>query len=147
MPWCRTSITCASARRKGDSSVGLVSALLGKALDIAPILCGHDGETFAAAKARGFETVVQRLFAYAERRIRQGLLAPYVCVSYAGDEALISQLPGFDRLASTARKHGVELLTCMMSVIGGANIGPGAVSLALIAEPHDFAAELSGKVA
>lgn len=134
-------------RKKGDSSVSFVGALLGKALDIAPILCGHDGDTFPVAKVRGFEAAVQRLFAYAEERIRQGLLSPYVCVSYAGEEDMISQLPGFDRLAKVAQEHAIELLTSMMSTTGGGNIGPGAVSLALIAEPHDFEAALSGKAA
>lgn len=134
-------------RKKGDNSVSFLGALMGKALDISPILCGHDGNTFAAAKVRGFEAAVQRLFAYAEQRIEQGLLSPYVCVSYAGDEDLISQLPGFDRLARVAQANNIELLTCMMSTTGGGNIGPGTVSLALIAEPHDFEAMLSGKAA
>jgi DegV family protein with EDD domain len=125
-------------RKKGDSSVSFVGAVLGKALDIVPILCGHNGDTFPVAKARGFESAVQRLFAYAEQRIRRGLLAPYVCISYAGEEDIISQLPGFDQLARTARENNIKLLTSMMSTTGGANIGPGAVSLALIAEPHTF---------
>lgn len=126
------------ARKKGDNSVGLVGALLGKALDIAPILCGHNGETFPVAKVRGFEASVQRLFEYAERRIARGLLAPYVCVSYAGEEDTIKQLPGFDRLAKVARDNNIELLTAMMSTTGGANVGPGTLSIALAAEPHGF---------
>lgn len=126
------------ARKKGDSSVGFVSAVLGKALDIAPILCGHNGETYPVAKVRGFENAVQRLFSYAEERIRKGLLAPYINISYAGEEDVIQQLPGFGHLAAVAQEHGVEVLTSIMSTTGGTNVGPGTVSLALIAEPHEF---------
>lgn len=126
------------ARKKGDNSVSFVSALLGKALDIAPIICAHKGETFPVAKVRGFEAGVQRVFEYAVQRIEQGLLSPYICISYAGDESIIPQLPGFDRLAKVAGAHNVELLTSMMSTTGGANVGPGTLSLALIAEPHSF---------
>lgn len=135
------------ARKKGDNSVSFVGALIGRALDIAPILCGHDGDTFPVAKMRGFEPAVQRLFDYAEERITHGLLSPYVCVSYAGAEDDIPHLPGYDRLAKVAREHKVQLLPSMMSTTGGGNMGPGTVSLALISEPHDFEAAFSGKAA
>lgn len=126
------------SRKKGDNSVGFIGAMLGRALDIVPIIKFHQGESDPVAKVRGFEAGVQQLFSYTERRIAHGLLAPYVCISYAGDENVIQQLPGYDHLAAVAEEHGVELLTCTMGTTGAVNIGPGALSLAFITEPHEY---------
>jgi len=126
------------ARKKGDKSVGMLATMLGKAFDITPILGGRNDETFPVAKVRGFDTAVARVFDYAVKRIRKGLLTPYVCVTYAGDPDMIRQLPGFDRLEAAAREHDIELMTTVMSVTGGVNVGPGTVGLALAAEPHEF---------
>lgn len=126
------------ARKKGDSSVGFLGAMLGKALEITPIVCGHNDETFPAAKVRGFDAAVTKLFDYAIERIRAGLLSPHLCVTYAGDPAIIPELPGFERLAAAAEEAGVELLTSIMSVTGGVNVGPGTVGLALAAPRHEF---------
>lgn len=126
-------------RRWGDASVNILAAVIGKAINICPILYAHGGKTGPVTAALGFESAVRKLFSYAERRIEKGLLSPYVCLSYAGDDSDIPHLPGFDRLLRTATANGVALMTCMMSTSGGAvNLGPKAVNLALCAEPHDF---------
>jgi len=44
------------ARKKGDKSVGFVGALMGSALDIKPILCARQDQTFPVAKVRGFRS-------------------------------------------------------------------------------------------
>ncbi|UZZ09527.1 DegV family protein [Ectopseudomonas mendocina] len=127
-------------RRWGDASVNILAAVIGKAINICPILYAHGGKTGPVTAVLGFESAVRKLFNYAERRIEKGLLSPYVCLSYAGDDNDIPHLPGFDRLLRTATDNGVVLMTCMMSTSGGAvNLGPKAVNLALCAEPHDFA--------
>ncbi len=128
----------ARARKKGDRSVSLVGAALGSALDIKPILCGYADETRPVAKVRGFDAAVERLFDYAAERVSQGLLSPYVVVSYAGELDALKAMPGFIRLQQACRTAEVELLCSVMSVTGGVNLGPGAVSLGLIAEPHEF---------
>jgi len=122
------------ARKKGDKSVGWLGAFLGTALDIKPILCARADETFPAAKVRGFEKGVQTMFEHAAKCVERGLLAPVVCVSYAGDAEAAKQLPGYERLARAAEAHDVQLLTASMSLTGGVNIGPGAVSVGFISE-------------
>ncbi len=128
----------ARARKKGDRSVSLFGAALGSALDIQPILCGYDDETRPVAKVRGFNEAVTRLFGYASARVRKGLLAPYVCVSYAGELEALDAMVGFGELQSACRETGVELMISVMSVTGGVNLGPGTLTLGLLAEPHDF---------
>lgn len=126
------------ARKKGDNSIGWLGALMGSALDIKPILCGGGDETYPVAKVRGYDTAVQRIFDYATKRIESGLLAPFVCVSYAGDEQVIKQMPGYERMAKAARSHDIQVMTSMMSITGGVNLGPGAMTLGFIAEHQDF---------
>ncbi len=128
----------ARARKKGDRSVSLLSAALGSALDIKPILCGYGDETKPVDKVRGFEPAVEKLFSYAIRRIEKGLMAPYLSISYAGDLDDVAKLPRYAELQAACTQAGVELLLSVMSVTGGVNIGPGAISLGLIAEPHTF---------
>lgn len=128
----------ARARLKGDRSVSLISAALGSALDIKPILCGYGDETKPVDRIRGFEPAAYKLFAYAVRKIEQGLMAPYLSVSFAGEMKDLRALPGYDQLASACQEAGVELLASVMSVTAGVNMGPGALSLGLIAQPHTF---------
>lgn len=126
------------ARKKGDKSIGFLGALMGSALDIKPILCGSKDETFPVAKVRGYDNAVQRIFDYTSKRIESGLLAPVVCVSYAGDEQVIKQLPGYERMAKVAQSHNIEVMTSMMSLTGGVNLGPGALTVGFIADFQDF---------
>ena len=126
------------AKKRGDKSVSWAGALLGNALDVKPVLCARQDETFPVAKLRGFDAGVEAIFRHGARCIERGLAAPVVCVSYAGDESRIRQMPGFDKLASTARAHGVELLLTTMGLTGAVNLGPGALSLGIIVDDPTF---------
>lgn len=127
----------ARAQKKGDRSVGLLSAALGSALDIKPILRGWRGETGPVGKVRGFDAGSKALFAYACARVRAGLLVPVVCLSYGGDLAELHGLHGYASLRETCAEHGVELLESPMSVTGMVNVGVGAVTLGFAATEHD----------
>jgi DegV family protein with EDD domain len=126
----------ARAKKKGDSSVGLFSAMLGSTLDIKPILRGYRGETGPVGKVRGFEHGTEVLFGYAAKRVHAGLLVPAVGVSYGGDLAELRQLPGYDRLRAACEECGVDLLEAPMSITGMVNVGEGAVTLGFAAEEH-----------
>ena len=128
----------ARARKKGDRSVSLLGAALGSALDVKPILCGYGDETKPVDKVRGFDAAVEKLFRYAIDRIERGLLSPYLGVSYAGDLAMLESMPGYADLKQSCANAGVTLLTSVMSVTGGVNLGPGTLTLGLLAEPHTF---------
>jgi len=126
----------ARAKKKGDSSVGLFSAVLGSTLDIKPILRGYRGETGPVGKVRGFEQGTQALFGYAAKRVHAGLLVPVVCVSYGGDLSELPRLPGYERLRAACEERGVELLEAPMSITGMVNVGEGAVTLGFAADEH-----------
>lgn len=128
----------ARARAKGDRSVGLLSAALGTALDIKPVLHGHLGQTAPVAKLKGFETATQKLFDVTVQRIQEGLMTPTVCVSYGGELSELHALPGYARLREACQAHGVELYESLMSLTGMVNVGKGAVVVGFAAGPHRF---------
>ena len=124
-------------KKKGDRSVSLFSAVVGTALDIKPLLRCFRGETGPVGKVRGFEHGAQTLFGYAARRVRAGLMVPVVCVSYGGDLAEMTALPGYEELRHACEETGVTLLEAPMSITGMVNVGAGAVTLGLVAEEHE----------
>ncbi|MBI2383729.1 MAG: DegV family protein [Gammaproteobacteria bacterium] len=126
------------ASKKGEKSVGLLSYLLGSALDIKPVLHCHRGETGPVAKVRHYENACERLFEHAAARIRKGLMVPVVCLSYGGDPAEIPRLAGYETLAQAARERGVELMHAMMSAVAAVNVGGEALTLAYCAEGAEF---------
>jgi DegV family protein with EDD domain len=130
----------ARARTKGDRSVGLLSAALGYALDIKPVLRGYRGATEPIAKVKGFDQGVEKLFRYTGDRIRAGLMTPTVCLSYGGDLAEMRALPGYDDLRVTCQSYNIELFESVMSLTGMVNVGKGALVVGFASEPHAFTA-------
>ena len=130
----------ARGRHKGDRSVSLLSAALGSALDIKPVLHGYRGETAPVAKIKGFDNAVQRLFDFVARRVAHGLMTPVVCVSYGGPLDELRALPGYADLRSACEAKDVQLLESVMSLTGMVNVGKGAVTIGFADEPHTFQA-------
>ena len=128
----------ARARHKGDRSVGLISAALGSALDIKPVLHGYRGTTGPVAKIKGFDNAVQRTLAFATQRVRAGLLTPTLCLSYGGELDAMRALPGYDELRAACAGQNVEMFESVMSVTGMVNVGKGALVVGFAAEAHKF---------
>lgn len=126
----------ARAKKKGDRSVGLISATLGSALDIKPLLRGWRGDTGPVAKMRGFDAGVETLFKHVAERVRAGLLVPVVCLSYGGDLDVMRAMPGYQTLVDTCAEHHVELLETIMSITGMVNVGEGAVIAGFASEEY-----------
>jgi DegV family protein with EDD domain len=126
----------ARAQKKGDNSVGWISATLGSALDIKPILQGARGETKPVGKARGFDQGVAKLCTYVQERVRDGLLTPNVCVSYGGSLYELDTMPGYAALKQTCAEHDVTVYESPMSITGMVNVGVGCVAIAFAAPDH-----------
>ncbi len=128
----------ARARRKGDRSLGLMGAVLASTFDIKPILAGQRNQTESIAKVRGFDNAAERVLNNIRRQVIAGLDAPFVCLSYAGDLALMHLLPGYAELAEACADRNISLLESVMSVTGGINLGPGTLTAAMLAKGHKF---------
>jgi DegV family protein with EDD domain len=126
------------ARKRGEDSLSALGAFVAKSFDIKPIIRFKSDETAPVAKYRGFENSANKLFDYAAKRVEAGLLSRYVIVSIAGDETELLKFDGFKKLLEVAKENRVEVLTTVMGLSSGINLGPGAISLSLAAENHDF---------
>ena len=129
------------AKRRGDSSVGLYAYVIGKSLDLKPIIKANRSETGTVARARHHARAVEKLFQHAARQIRRGLLVPMIGISYGGDPSHIAAMPGYAQFAETARVHGIEIMRSMMAPAAAVNVGGGALTLAYCAPD---AAEFEG---
>ncbi|WP_447729062.1 DegV family protein [Pseudoxanthomonas suwonensis] len=126
------------ARAKGDRSVGLLSAALGSALDIKPVIRAWNGGTEPVARVKGFEAATEKMFEVACDRVRAGLMTPTMAVCYGGDLAELQGLPGYARLLDTCLAHGVEVFESVMSLTGMVNVGKGAVAVGFASTEHGF---------
>jgi DegV family protein with EDD domain len=126
------------ARKKGDRSVSLLSAALGTALDIKPVLHANRGETGPVAKIKGFEAATQKVFEFAARRVDTGLLTPTLCLSYGGRLEEMRALPGYARLRDACTGRNIDVYESVMSLTGMVNVGKGALVVGFAADPHTF---------
>jgi DegV family protein with EDD domain len=126
------------ARARGDKSVGWAAYTVGNALDVKPVARCWNGETGPVAKVRHFETATAKTFANVKREIERGLLSPYVNISYGGDAMDLTRLPGFSEMVATAEARGVQVGVSHMSMTGGVNVGPHALTVGMIAQAHEF---------
>ena len=121
--------------KRGDKSVSFLSAALGTALDIKPILYCNRGDTGPVAKVKGFNSAAEKLFDFAGSRVRAGLMTPTMCLSYGGELEVMRALPGYQRLRDTCAEHNVEVFESVMSLSGMVNVGQGALVVGFAAEP------------
>ena len=117
----------ARIRKRGDRSVSLLSAALGTALDIKPILHCNKGETGPVAKVKGFNPAVEKMFSFAAQRVRAGLMTPTLCLSYGGELEKMRALPGYEALREVCADHNVEVFESVMGLSGLVNVGIGAL--------------------
>lgn len=125
-------------KKKGEKSVGLLTYAIGSALDIKPVILCYRGATQPVAKIRSYERAVERLFQHAANEVRRGISTQHLCISYGGPVQQVATLPGYDVLAKTAREHGIEILTSIMSATAAVNTGGGCVAIAWGGELHPF---------
>ena len=125
-------------KKRGDKSVSFLSAALGTALDIKPVLHGNRGETGPVAKIKGLDAARAKLFDFAGKRVKAGLITPTLCLSYGGDLEEMRRMPGYERLREICADHNVEVFETFMGLSGMVNVGKGAVVVAFAAEPHKF---------
>lgn len=126
------------ARKRGDRSVGFLGYTMGNALDVKPIARCFRGETGPVAKVRHFSAAAERVFANLTREIERGLLAPFVNLSLGGDPAPLLQLPAYRVMAKAATARGVEVHWSRLSMAAGVNVGPGALTVGIVAQSHEF---------
>ena len=129
----------ARARNKGDRSVGLLSAALGSALDIKPVLHGQPRRDRAGGQDQG----LRHRGGEAVRVRRAAGRAPALLTP--DDVPELRRRTGRDarpaRLRAPARclrRNNVEVFESVMSLTGMVNVGKGAVVVGFAAEGQKF---------
>ena len=125
-------------RKRGDRSVSFLSAALGTALDIKPILHCNRGETEPVAKVKGLNNAMDKMFDFAAKRVNAGLMTPTVVLSYGGDLEHMRSMAGYARLRETCAEQNVEIFETFMGLTGLVNVGKGAMVVGFAAESHKF---------
>lgn len=115
--------------RRGDRSLNWLNYQIGRVLDLKPILRARRGRTRRLALVRGYDHAVRQLFERASAQLQLGLALPCIAISYGGSLEELEALPGFADLRALAAARQVEIMTAVMSAVGAANVGAGAVSL------------------
>jgi len=126
------------ARKKGDNSISLLGAVIGRALQVSPIVLALDDQTFPVTKIRGFNKAAETLFNHTIGKVNEGLLSPFVAVSYAGNPKELNTLAGFNELKIAIKAKKYQLIVSPMSLSGGVNLGPGTLSVAFATEPYKW---------
>ena len=127
----------ARAQKRGDRSVGWVSATLGSALDIKPIIRGWRNTTEPVGKVRGYEHGAEVLFGHAAERVRAGLLVPVVGLSYGGELETMRALPGYTALRDTCDEHGVQLIESVTSMTAMVNTGAEGLTVGFASSGYE----------
>ncbi len=127
----------ARAQKRGDHSVGWISAALGSALDIKPVIRGWRKQTSPVGKVRGFEHGAEVLFDHAAERIRAGLLVPVMALSYGGELETMRALPGYTTLRDACSQHGVQLIESVTSMTAMVNVGAGGLAVGFASPEYE----------
>lgn len=126
----------ARSKLRGDKSIGMVSALLGGALDIKPVIQVAQGNTAAVGKFRGRKEAWGNLFGLVAKQVSRGLNVPHVVVSYAGPLSEVRDNLDFSRLQHICENEGVQLHLVQMSITGMMNFGPGGLVIGFSGPEH-----------
>lgn len=125
-------------KKRGDKSVSFLSATLGTALDIKPVLHCNRGETGPVGKVKGFDLAAEKLFDYVGARVAQGLMTPTVSLSYGGELDQMRAMRGYERLRERCADANVEVFESVMGLSGMVNVGKGALVAGFAGEAPPF---------
>lgn len=124
------------AKLRGVETVGLPTALIGKAVGLAAIVLMQNDVNSHIALKLGYKKMVNRLLDYACERIEEGLFFPFINISYGGDLSEIDEFESYQKLQKIAKTNGVTVLEGVMSLTAGVNYGPKTMSLGIAPKNH-----------
>ena len=118
------------AKAASGESLPRWKAWLARALNLKPILIAERGSGGMLMRVNGFNVACERAFAITTHHVELGLSTPTVCVSIAGPIDALRTLPAFAALSAECKRRKIELIITPMSMIGCAQLGPRAISVA-----------------
>ncbi len=123
------------SRLDGDAPLAWLSYGVGKVFDRTPLVRVQGAELSVVVQLRGFDAAIARAFESVGGQVRAGLAAPFICISYAGDEAEVRQWPAFAALQEDCQRHNVTLHLASMSMGNALLVGRGALAVSFASDP------------
>lgn len=122
------------SRVEGDAALNWLTFGIGKVLNQTPIVHANANGVSVTAKVRGADAAITRALLATTNRVLAGLLAPFVCASYAGDVADVRRWPEFAALEDACIRCGVALLLGTMSMTNALIIGAEGLALSFASD-------------
>lgn len=123
----------------GQKTISMTSAVSGQLLRNAPLVSLCNDKYKINHLKISYTQAIKSLFEYAERCLENGLYLPIIYVSYAGTIRSLHDMNEFKSLQNKAKKHGVKVISSMMSVSACINYSTGSISLGIV--PKDKSSE------
>lgn len=119
------------SKQRGVNSVSYPTAVIMNKTGVVPIVCNNDDKMWVIALQPKFEKAVNRIFAYAIDRIKEGLYFKTIIVSIADDLGELDNFSEYAKLKRVAEQEGVRILVNVMTLTIASNYGPGSFSLGI----------------
>jgi len=120
---------------RGDHSLNSVSLLLGKMLNIKPMVHHYRGKSAVIGKFRGRSAVLSQIFTLITEHVtKRRLKTPHIIISHADALDEIYRADKFSQLHTACQTHGINLHIVPMSISGVMNLGLGALTVAFSAD-------------
>jgi fatty acid-binding protein DegV len=125
-------------KQKGNKTVSYPVAVIAKALHVSPITLAQNQKIDVVdLKTRGFDNSLEKVLEYCIDRVREGLLAPLINISVAGDPTTLTKHNSYKRLQHVCHDASIELYVGVMTLGATINVGPGAVSVGIAPSNQD----------
>jgi len=118
--------------RKGvtaDGGVSWLTAQVGSALGVVPIVLLRQNASTALTKARGIELAIEKVVDDIRLNVDK-LMSPFICISYAGKMDELLNNPSYLKLLGVIQDKKIKLVSTPMCVAGAIVLGLGCVSIA-----------------
>lgn len=131
---CDVSFFQRHARTEGDAALNWLSYGVNRILVRTPVVHADTNGTHVAAQMRSADDAIERALSAVAQRVKAGLLAPCVCLSYAGDATEVARWPAFAALAAACDQRGAILHVGTMSMTNALSVGAGGLAISLASE-------------
>ncbi|BCE01649.1 DegV family protein [Marinicellulosiphila megalodicopiae] len=112
-----------------DGGVSWLTAQVGSALSVVPVVLLRKDASTALVKARGIEAALEKVIDDIQVNI-DNLISPFICISYAGKMEELQKNSSYKKLLSIVENKKIKVVSTPMCVAGGIVLGLGCISVA-----------------
>ncbi|MEO0367231.1 MAG: DegV family protein [Pseudomonadota bacterium] len=119
-------------KQKGNKTVSYPMAVVANTFSVAPITLAQNSQIDVMdLTTRGFDNAVEKVLDYCCERVQEGLAAPLINLSYAGDPLVLTKHNSFKKLQHVCDVADVRLYIGAMTLAASINTGPGVLTVGI----------------